>query len=45
MTPKPIVSSSEHASARDEKASSLLPMLFSGLILVVVGGVVIMAFV
>lgn len=45
MNAKPIISSSEDASARDEKASSLLPMLFAGLILVVVGGVVAMAFV
>jgi hypothetical protein len=45
MSHKPIVTSSEAASARDEKASSLIPMLVAGLVLVVIGGIVVMAFV
>lgn len=45
MSEKPIVMSSEAASARDEKASSLVPMLIAGLVLVTIGGIVVMAFV
>ena len=45
MPKKPRVTSSEAASARDEKASSLMPMLIAGLILVVIGGIVVMCFV
>lgn len=45
MRKKPIITSSEAASARDEKASSLMPMLIAGLVLVVIGGVLVMAFV
>lgn len=41
----PIITTSEAASARDEKASSLMPMLIAGLILVVIDGIVVMAFV
>lgn len=45
MTDKPVILSSENASARDERASSLVPMLVAGLILVALGGIVVMAFV
>lgn len=42
---KPVVSSSEAASARDEQASNLMAMLIAGLALVVIGGIAVMAFV
>lgn len=45
MTNEPVVSSSEAASARDEHASTLMPMLIAGLVLVAIGGVVVMMFV
>jgi hypothetical protein len=45
MPTKPVIMSSEAASARDEKSSSLIPMLVAGLVLVTVGGVVVMVFV
>ena len=44
MPHKPVVTSSEAASARDEKASNLMPMLIAGLVLVTLGGIVIMVF-
>ena len=45
MTDKPVILSSEAASARDEQASTLVPMLIAGLILVVLGGIAVMVFV
>lgn len=45
MPDKRVIMSSEAASARDEKASSLIPMLIAGLVLVVIGGVAVMIFV
>jgi hypothetical protein len=42
---KPVVLSSEAASGRDSQASSLMPMLVAGLILVSLGAVVVMMFV
>jgi len=45
MTDKPVILSSENASARDEEASTLVPMLIAGLVLVVLGGIVVMVFV
>jgi flagellar basal body-associated protein FliL len=45
MPDKRVIMSSEAASARDEKASSLIPMLIAGLVLVAVGGVIVMVFV
>ena len=40
-----VVSSGDSASGRDSQGSTLVPMLIAGLILVVIGAVVVMAFV
>ncbi len=45
MTDKPVILSSEKASARDETASTLVPMLIAGLVLVALGGIGVMLFV
>ena len=42
---RPVVLSSDDASARDSGGSSLVPMLVAGLVLVAVGAIVVMAFV
>jgi hypothetical protein len=42
---KPVVLSSEAASGRDRTASSLMPMLIAGLVLIVIGAIVVMEFV
>jgi hypothetical protein len=42
---KRIVSTGDSVSGRDSDGSTLVPMLIAGLILVVVGAVVVMAFV
>jgi hypothetical protein len=42
---KPVILSSEAASGRDSAASSLMPMLIAGLVLIIVGAIMVMEFV
>lgn len=42
---RPVVSSGDHASGKSAEGSTLVPMLVAGLVLVVIGAIIVMAFV